>query len=49
MDLFFLGYLSFETKFYEAYSEDLEKQIQEATQKFDLAMRNYNEFVRENY
>jgi hypothetical protein len=43
------GYLSFETKFYEAYSEDLEKQIQEATRKFDLALRNYNEFVRENY
>jgi hypothetical protein len=49
MNLLLLGYLSFETKFYEAYSEDLEKQIQEATQKFDLALRNCNEFVRENY
>ena len=33
----------------EAYSGDLETQIQEATQKFDLALRNPNEFVRENY
>jgi hypothetical protein len=36
-------------KFYSAYSEDLEKQLQEARQKFDLALRYYNEFIRENY
>jgi len=36
-------------KFYSDYSEDLEKQIQEARQRFDLALRQYNEFVNENY
>lgn len=37
------------SKFYESYSEDLEKQLQEARQKFDLALRMHNEFIRENY
>jgi hypothetical protein len=36
-------------KFYESYFENLEKQLQDARQKFDLASRNYNEFVRESY
>jgi predicted nucleic acid-binding Zn-ribbon protein len=42
-------YKSLCTKFYSDYSEDLEKQLQMARQKFDLALRNLNEFMRENY
>lgn len=42
-------YKSLCTKFYEAYSEDLEKQLQDARQRFDLTLRNYNEFINENY
>jgi hypothetical protein len=37
------------TKFYSEYSEGLEKQLQGARQRFDLALRYYLELVRENY
>lgn len=37
------------SKFYSDYSEALEKEIQDARQKFDFALRMYNEHVRENY
>jgi hypothetical protein len=42
-------YKSLCEKFYADYSEQLEKQLQEARQKFDLALRNFNAYVNENY
>ena len=42
-------YKSLCERFYADYSEQLEKQLQETRQKFDLALRDFNHFVNESY
>jgi len=42
-------YKSLCERFYADYSEQLEKQLQETRQRFDLALRNFNAYVNENY